>query len=184
MTDRPIKILGVAGSLRAESWNKKLLRAAAALAPEGASVTEFDLAEIPLYNEDLRTAGGHPAVTAFREAIAAHDALLLVTPEYNYGIPGVLKNALDWASRPPSPPFAMKPSATLGGSPGLHGAVRAQTQLRELLLGLGAIVCPKPEVYVGKINEKFDAEGRLTDEATAKLVRELVGNLVALARRF
>ncbi|MFO0624244.1 MAG: NADPH-dependent FMN reductase, partial [Polyangiales bacterium] len=105
MSDRPVSILGVAGSLRAASWNKKLLAAAAKLLPESATLATFDLAEIPLYNEDVREKGYPDGVARFRAAIADADAVLLVTPEYNYSVPGVLKNALDWASRPPSPPF-------------------------------------------------------------------------------
>jgi chromate reductase len=182
MDTSPVSILGVAGSLRAQSWNKKLLAAATALAPEGATITTFDLKDIPLYNEDVRELGYPGAVTAFRAAIEAADAVLFVTPEYNYSVPGVLKNAIDWASRPPSPPVARKVVATLGASPGLHGTVRCQSHLRDVCLGLGMYVVPKPEVYVAKAPEKFDAEGRLTDEPTRKYVAELLSNLAQLAR--
>lgn len=183
MSDRTVQILGVAGSLRAESWNKKLLAAAAKLLPEGAVMTTFDLAEIPLYNEDVRAKGYPESVAAFRAAIAACDALVIATPEYNYSIPGVLKNALDWASRPPSPPFAGKVAATLGASPGMHGTVRGQNHLKEVLRGLGCIVQPRPEVYVGNAPERFNAEGELSNEDTAKFVRELMANTVSLARK-
>lgn len=183
MSDRPVSILGVAGSLRAESWNKKLLAAAGGLLPEGAVMTTFDLAEIPLYNEDVRAKGYPESVAAFRAAIAACDALLIATPEYNYSVPGVLKNALDWASRPPSPPFAGKVAATLGASNGLHGTVRGQNHLKEVLRGLGCIVQPRPEVYVGNVSDRFSAEGELTHEDTKKFVRDLVANTVALARK-
>ncbi len=182
-TERPVKILGIAGSLRAESWNKKLLAAAALAAPAGVTVEVFDLAEIPLYNEDLRAQGYPAGPQRLREAIAAADALLFVTPEYNYSVPGVLKNAIDWASRPPSPPLARKPVACMGGSPGMHGAVRSVSHLREICLGLGMLMVPKPEVYVAKVNERFDAAGTLTDEPTKKFVAELVAELAAFTRK-
>ena len=182
MSDSPVSILGIAGSLRAQSWNKKLLAAATLLVPPGATITTFDLKDIPLYNEDVREQGYPEPVAAFRAAIAQADAVLFVTPEYNYSVPGVLKNAIDWASRPPAPPFGKKPVATLGASPGMHGTVRGQTQLRELCIGLGMYVVPKPEVYVGKANEKFDAEANLTDEATKKFVAELLVNLADFTR--
>jgi chromate reductase, NAD(P)H dehydrogenase (quinone) len=182
MSDTSVSILGVVGSLRAQSWNRKLLAAVAHLLPPGATLSTFDLAPIPLYNEDVREQGYPDAVAAFRAAIAGADAVLFVTPEYNYSVPGVLKNAIDWASRPPTPPLAKKPVATLGGSPGNHGTVRAQSHLKEVCMGLGMYVIPKPEVYVAKVNEKFDAEGNLTDEATKKFVGELLANLTDFAR--
>lgn len=183
MSDRPISLLGIAGSLRASSWNKKLLTAAGALLPDGAVMTAFDLADIPLYNEDVREKGYPEPVAALRAAIAACDAIVIATPEYNYSIPGVLKNALDWASRPPSPPFAGKVAATLGASNGMHGTVRGQNHLKEVLRGLGCIVQPRPEVYVGNVAERFNAEGELTNEDTKKFIRELLANTVALARK-
>ena len=164
------------------SWNKKLLAASTHLVPAGATITTFDIKDIPLYNEDVREQGYPEPVAAFRAAIEQADALLFVTPEYNYSVPGVLKNAIDWASRPPAPPFGKKPVATLGASPGMHGTVRGQTQLRELCIGLGMYVVPKPEVYVGKVNEKFDEAGNLTDEATKKFVSELLANLASFTR--
>ena len=182
MSDRVVNVLGVAGSLRAQSWNKQLLAAAAELMPEGATLRTFDLAEIPLYNEDLREQGYPAPVADLRAAVAAADAVVIATPEYNYSIPGVLKNALDWASRPPSPPFAGKVGATFGGSPGMHGTVRAQNHLKEVLRGMGVLVVPKPEIYVGKVNDKFDAEGRLVDEDTRKFLRELLATTCSLAR--
>jgi len=182
MSDSPVSILGIAGSLRAQSWNKKLLAAATLLVPPGATITTFDIKDIPLYNEDLREQGYPEPVAAFRAAIEQADAVLFVTPEYNYSVPGVLKNAIDWASRPPAPPFGKKPVATLGASPGMHGTVRGQTQLRELCIGLGMFVVPKPEVYVAKANEKFDEAGNLTDEATKKFVAELLVNLAGFTR--
>lgn len=183
MSDGPVNVLGIAGSLRAQSWNKKLLAAAAELMPEGATLRAFDLAEIPLYNEDLRDQGYPAPVADLRAAVASADAVVIVTPEYNYSIPGVLKNALDWASRPPTPPFGGKVAATFGGSPGAHGTVRGQNHLKEVLRGMGVLVVPKPEVYVGRVAEKFDAEGRLVDEDTRRFVRELLAATCELARR-
>lgn len=183
MNDVTLKVLGIAGSLRAQSWNKKLLAAAAELMPEGATLVTHDLRAIPLYDEDLRAQGYPSSVLALRDAVASSDAVLFVTPEYNYSVPGVLKNAIDWVSRPPSPPFATKVAATLGASPGLHGTVRAQNHLKEILRGQGMIVVPKPEVYVGNVAEKFDAEGKLVDETTQRFVRELLAATCDLARK-
>lgn len=184
MTDSPspVSILGIAGSLRAQSWNKRLLAAATHLVPPGATITTFDLKDIPLYNEDVREQGYPASVAAFRAAIEQADAVLFVTPEYNYSIPGVLKNAIDWASRPPTPPFGRKVGATLGASPGNHGTVRAQSHLKDVCVGLGMYVVPKPEVYVGRVSEKFDAEGNLTDADTKKFVSELLLNLASFTR--
>jgi len=183
MTDTPLTILGIAGSLRAQSWNRRLLAACADLLPAGATLTTFDLADIPLYNEDLRASGYPAPVEALRTAISSADALLFVTPEYNYSIPGVLKNALDWASRPPGPPALGKVAATLGGSPGAHGTVRGQSHLKQVLMGMGMLVIAKPEVYVGTVDKKFDEAGKLVDETTKKFVGELLGNLVTTARK-
>ncbi len=180
---KAISVLGVCGSLRRESWNKKLLNACVGLVPEGSTLTIHPIDEVPLFNGDVYEKGFPEPVQKLRAAIAAADALLFVTPEYNYSIPGVLKNAMDWVSRPPSQPFAGKPVATLGASPGLHGTVRGQTHTREVCMGLGMIVSPKPEVYVGRVAEKFNAEGELTDADTQKFVREALANLVSLARK-
>lgn len=179
----PLTILGVCGSLRRESWNKKLLNACVGLVPEGVTLSIHPIDEVPLFNGDVYDQGFPEPVQRLRAAIAAADALLFVTPEYNYSIPGVLKNAMDWVSRPPSQPFAGKPAATLGASPGLHGTVRGQTHTREVCMGLGMIVSPKPEVYVGRAPEKFNAAGELTDADTAKFVREALANLATLARK-
>ncbi|HEV7586971.1 MAG TPA: NADPH-dependent FMN reductase [Longimicrobium sp.] len=183
MTDtespRPLRVLGFAGSLRAASYNKMLLRAAVELAPEGMEIEVYDIGEIPLYNEDVETAGTPPAVEAFRAAIRRANALLIATPEYNHGVPGVLKNAIDWASRPPrTSPLAGKPTAVFGASPGAIGTARAQTQLRASFVFTDTPALPQPEVLVFRAHEKFDAAGRLTDEPTRVFVGRL---LVALA---
>jgi chromate reductase len=183
MTDtespRPLRVLGFAGSLRAASYNRMLLGAAVELAPEGMEIEVFDIGGIPLFNEDVEAAGTPPAVEAFRDAIRRADALLIATPEYNHGVPGVLKNAIDWASRPPrKSPLAGKPAAVFGASPGMTGTARSQTQLRASFVFTDTPVLPQPEVLVFRAHEKFDADGRLTDEPTRAFVGRL---LVALA---
>ena len=183
MTDtespRPLRVLAFAGSLRAASYNKMLLRAAVELAPAGMEIEIHDIGEIPLFNEDVEAAGTPPAVEAFREAIRRVDALLIATPEYNHGVPGVLKNAVDWASRPPRRSvLAGKPAAVFGASPGATGTARAQTQLRASFVFTDTPALPQPEVLVFRAHEKFDADGRLTDEPTRAFVGRL---LVALA---
>lgn len=174
-----MKILGISGSLRKASVNTAALRAAVELAPDGVEVTIFDgLRDIPPYDDDQRTGSGYPpAVTAFRAAIKAADALLIATPEYNYSIPGVLKNAIDWASRPPEQPFDGKPVAIMGASGGLLGTARAQYDLRKMFVFLNGHVLNKPEVMIGQAGTRFDAEGRLTDETTRGLIAQ---QLVAL----
>ena len=136
-----------------------------------------------LYNEDVRALGFPPPVERLRAQIAAADALLFVTPEYNYSMPGVLKNAIDWASRPPDQPFNDKPMAVMGASQGLSGTMRAQYHLRQMMIFLDGHFINKPEVMIQQAAAKFDAAGNLTDETTAGLIRQLVGNLAAWTRR-
>jgi chromate reductase len=167
----PINVLGFAGSLRQASYNRALLRAAIELAPEGMAITTFDLAEIPLYNGDVEAAGDPAGVARFKQAIRAADGVLMVTPEYNHGVPGVMKNAIDWASRPPREAvLAKKPVALLGASPGITGSARGQSQLRQAFEFTASYCMPQPEVLVFRADEKFDAEGRLTDERTRQNV--------------
>lgn len=173
----PIRVVGLSGSLRQNSYNTALLRAAGEVMPEGMSLELFDLAAIPPYNEDVRSEGLPGPVKALREAIARADALIIATPEYNHSIPGMLKNAIDWASRPPEQPINGKPTAIMGVATGLFGTVRAQLHLRDILLALNASLVHKPQVLVGSAREKFDADGRLTDEATRGFLRQLMANL-------
>jgi chromate reductase len=182
MADK-IHVLGVAGSLRAGSYNKVLLRAAAELLPDGMTLEIFDIAPIPLYNEDVERAGFPASVRAFRERIAAADALLIATPEYNYSVPGVLKNAIDWASRPPDSPLAKKPVAVLGASDGGFGSVRSQHHLRQVFVGTNMRPVQKPEVMVSLAQNKIDVAGRLTDEKTRGAIRALLEALTALVRQ-
>ncbi|MGH6611460.1 MAG: NADPH-dependent FMN reductase, partial [Burkholderiaceae bacterium] len=172
-------ILGISGSLRSGSYNTALLRAALEAVPDGTQMELARIDDFPLYNEDVRQAGFPPPVQRLREQIARADALLIVTPEYNYSIPGVLKNAIDWASRPPDQPFNEKPIALMGASPGMLGSARAQYHLRQCFVFLNAFVLNQPEVMVAKANERFDQEGRLTDEATRKQAVKQLQALVA-----
>ena len=168
---RPLRILGFAGSLRAASYNRALLRAAGELMPEGMALETFDLGAIPLFNEDVE-AGVPEPVLAFRQAIARADAILVATPEYNHGVPGVLKNAIDWASRPPrGSVLSGKPAGIIGASPGQTGTARAQSQLRQAFVFTNTPVLPQPEVLVYRAHEKFAADGTLTDEGTRKFLR-------------
>lgn len=182
--DRPLRVLGIAGSLRRASYNRALLRAAAELAPPGMEIVTHDLIDIPLFNEDVEAEGIPAPVQALRDAVAAADALLFATPEYNHGVPGVLKNAVDWASRPPGRSvLAGKVAAVFGASPGATGTARGQAQLRQAFVFTQTYAVLQPEVLVFRAHEKFDAEGRLTDEATRRFVRKLLDELAAYTAR-
>jgi chromate reductase len=169
-----VKVFAISGSLRKASFNTLALRAAKELAPEGMEVTIYEgLREIPPYDDDLRTGSGYPApVAAFRAAIKEADALLIASPEYNFSISGVLKNAIDWASRVPDQPFDGKPIAILGAATGAYGTARSQYDLRKILAGLNANMLNKPEVLIAGAASKFDAEGRLTDETVRGLIAQ------------
>jgi chromate reductase len=185
MTHPSFSILGLCGSLRRESYNRALLRAAAALAPPGAAVRIFDrLGEIPPYDDDARLRGLPAPVAALWREIDDADALLVATPEYNYGPPGLLKNALDWVSRPPAEtPLRHKPVALLGASTGNFGTVRAQLALRQTFLFVESHVLLKPEVLVFRAADRFDDAGELIDETTRELLSTQLRELVAWARR-
>ncbi len=170
---KTLKVLGIAGSLREKSFNKALLRASQSLAPKTLQIEIFDLAPIPLYNRDIETIGFPASVIQFRQQIAEADALLIGSPEYNFSITGVLKNAIDWASRPPEQPFSQKPIAIMGGG-GTYGSARSQYDLRKILGGLNAYVLPKPELMITKIATKFDENGQLIDEETQKYLTRLL----------
>jgi len=179
-----IHVLGFAGSLRRASYNRALIRAARELAPDGMEVEVFDLDDIPLYNADVEKEGYPEPVQAFHEALDRADALLIATPEYQHGIPGVLKNAIDWASRPPGEaPILRTPVAIMGATPGLWGTARAQSQLRQAMVYNGCPMVLKPEVLVSNAEERFDGEGRLTHEATRKFIGQLLESLADLTRR-
>jgi chromate reductase, NAD(P)H dehydrogenase (quinone) len=178
-----IKVLGFAGSLRKGSYNKGLLRAAVELAPKGSEVQVFDIEGIGLFSEDLES---EPAakVKDFKAAIEAADALLIATPEYNYSMPGVLKNAIDWASRPYGDnSFAGKPVAIMGASIGTLGTARAQYHLRQSCVFLNMHPLNQPEVMVASAQNKVDTAGRVTDEETRKRIGEMLAALVAWTRQ-
>lgn len=178
-------VCGIAGSLRRDSYNRALLRAARDLAPDGMQIRIFDdLAEIPPYNADVESAGDPPPVRALKTAIAEADALLVATPEYNHGVPGVLKNAIDWASRPAGKSVLVgKPAAVFGASPGVTGTARAQSQLRQAFVFTNTPVLPQPEVLVFRAPEKFNEQGALTHEKTREFVGLLLDGLADWTRR-
>lgn len=176
------QILGISGSLRKSSLNTALLRAARELVPDGTSLEIFDLAPIPMYNDDVRAQGFPAPVAALRKAIMEADALLIVSPEYNYSVPGPPKNAIDWASRPPDQPFEGKPIAIIGASPGNLGTSRMQYHLRQVFIYLNGMILNRPEVMVSGAHTKLDSEGRLTDAATAEAIRRQLQALIDWAR--
>lgn len=180
---QPLRVLGIAGSLRRASHNKGLLRAAQHEAPEGMSIDIFDLAPIPLFNEDVLNAGAPEPVREFKARIAAADALLIAVTEYNYGPSGVLKNALDWASRPvDTSPLNGKPLAMMGAG-GMFGTVRAQLALRQTAVYTNMLPLNRPELMIVRSWEKFDAEGNLTNEHERAKIRPLLDALAAWVRR-
>jgi chromate reductase len=178
-----VRVLGISGSLRKASLNTALLRAAMAQAPPSLQIEVARIDDIPLYDEDVRAQGFPASVEKLRGQIAACDALLIVTPEYNYSVPGVLKNAIDWASRPPSPPFAGKALAIMGASGSIGGTMRAQYHLRQIAVYLDMHPLNKPEIFVKSASAAFDAEGRLTDETTKKLIAQQLDALAIWARK-
>jgi chromate reductase len=181
--DGKVDVFGICGSLRRASYNGGLLRAAKALAPEGMTIDIGDISAIPLYNGDVEQQGFPKSVQDFRERIRAADGLLIATPEYNYSVPGVLKNAIDWASRPPQQPLVDKPVAIMGATPGGFGTTRSQHHLRQVFVGVGASVLPRPEVMVPGAGGKFDDKGNLSDEATKKFIADLLAAFAVWVRR-
>lgn len=180
--NNPLTILGIAGSLRKGSYNRAALRAAQQLVPQGARLETFDLDGIPPFNQDEEQ---HPPakVTELKARIRAADAILLVTPEYNYSIPGVLKNAIDWASRPYGDnAWDGKPVAVMGASIGNIGTARAQYHLRQVFVFLNMHPVNQPEVMIGNAAERFDAQGNLVDESTKKHIQRLLESLVNWAQ--
>ena len=191
-----MRIIGLAGSLRAASTNRALLRAAAAMLPEGVTLEVAEIGDLPLMNEDLEKPAWPEPVQRLRRHLWTADALLIACPEYNAGIPAPLKNAIDWASRaeglggvtaPPGEarktPLAELPAGIIGTSPGMLGTARAQQHLRMSLQSIGTRVMPGPEAFVGSARGKFDAAGNLTDEPSRAAVARVVTGLVAWAQR-
>jgi chromate reductase len=176
--ERPLLVAGIAGSLRRGSFNRGLLRAAAESAPEGMAIESLEIREIPLYDADLDVEGGPEVVREFKAGILRADGLLIATPEYNYSLPGVLKNALDWASRAPERALQGKPVAIVGATPGRWGTVRSQLALRQVLMFPSCPVLPAPLMMIAGAREHFDADGNLTD---VQVRQQLVAVLEAFA---
>ena len=179
MREGRIEIAAIVGSLRRQSYNRGLLRTAMLLQPEEMRLAEVSIAPLPHFNEDVEVAGDPPLVQDFKEALRRADGLLICSPEYSYSIPGVLKNALDWASRPSGrSALRGKPVALMGASVGRSGTMRAQLHLRQVFLHMGAVVIPEPEVFVTFAPDKFNQLGELTDHTSRELIRQLLVNLV------
>lgn len=181
--EKSIRILGIAGSLRRDSYNRATLRAAIELVPEGATIEVFELDGIPGFNQDEEQ--NPPAkVVELKKRVREADAILFVTPEYNYSVPGVLKNAIDWASRPyGDSAWSGKPAAIMGASVGAIGTARAQYHLRQMMVFLNMFPINQPEVMIGNASARFDSSGNLTDEATKTFITQLLQNLVDWTRR-
>ena len=178
-----IHLAGISGSLRAGSFNTMLLHAVKELLPEGVTMNILSIADLPLYNadKDLPAVAERPAsVTRFRQELEQAAGLVIVSPEYNYSIPGALKNAIDWASRGENAPLLKKPVAVMGATPGLWGTVRLQLAFLPVFQYLDMKPVFKPEVLIAQAGKKFDAEGRLTDEMAKDLIRKKLENLIAL----
>ncbi len=181
--DDSIAVLGISGSLRGASYNTKVLRAAGDLAPPGMTIDVATLHGIPFYNADVEREHGYPEpVVELRERMTAANALLIATPEYNFSIPGVLKNAIDWASRGSDSPLNGKPLAILGAG-GRFGTLRAQLHLRDVALHNHMEVVNSPQVLIDRPFDKFDEDGHLTDERARDQISRLLAELAALVRR-
>lgn len=180
-----MRVLGIPGSLRRGSYNRSLLEAAGQLAPAAMTIEIFDLDDIPLYNADLDDDDIRPfEVGRLKAAIADADTLLIATPEYNYSVPGVLQNAIDWASRPAmKSPLAGKPVGIMGAASGAIGTARAQQQLKVVLMATLALVMPHAGVLVGQAAEKFDESGALVHEPTRRFVAQFLRDLEAWTTR-
>lgn len=167
-----LNVIALSGSLRAKSFNHAALRAAAELAPSDLSIRIVDYSAVPLYNQDLQAQGFPAAVASLGAELAAADGLLIASPEYNFSVSGVLKNAIDWLSRMNPQPFKGKPSAIMSATMGPLGGARHQYELRKIIGGLEANVLTKPEVFIGACHTRFNEQGQLTDEATRKIIAE------------
>ncbi|MBL8835139.1 MAG: NAD(P)H-dependent oxidoreductase [Alphaproteobacteria bacterium] len=176
---QPIRVLALCGSLRQKSFNKMALAVAKSVAPAGMTIDVAEIGDLPLYNDDVYTAGCPAPAQRLRDQCAAADAFLFVTPEYNFSIPGVLKNAIDWASRPPNVPMFGKPCAIMGASMGPLGTGRAQYHLRQICVFLDLKPVNKPEVFIAAAHTKFDEQGNFKDEVGKGLIKDLMANLHA-----
>ena len=181
--NNPLVILGISGSLRRDSFNRATLRAAQELAPEGSKIETFELDGLPGFNQDDE-AQPPAKVVELKQRIRSADAILFVTPEYNYSVPGVLKNAIDWASRPyGDSAWNGKPVAIIGASVGVSGTARAQYHLRQMFVFLNMYPVNQPEVMIGSAAKRFDQQGKLTDETSRKMIQQLLQELVRWTRQ-
>jgi chromate reductase, NAD(P)H dehydrogenase (quinone) len=183
MSEKTPVLLGMSGSLRSGSYSNAILETLGEKFAGRAELRVYDLAAIPLYNQDFEGEKRPPAVKRMLADIAEADGLVLCAPEFNHSIPGVLKNAIDWASRPPDQPFAGKPCAIIGAAAGMAGTARAQYDLRRSCVFLDMHPLNKPEVFIGQAQTKFDADGNLTDEAAKGFIRDMMAALAAWTRQ-
>ena len=175
MADRTLNVVSICGSLRKGSYNRMVMNALPGLAPEGVKITEAPpFNEFPLYNADVQNSTGFPApVQKLADAIRAADGVIINTPEYNFGVPGGLKNAIDWVSRLQNQPFAGKPVALQSASPGPVGGARVQYDLRRTMVFLDAMTLNKPEIFIGNCAQRIDDKtGKITDEATVGFIKQ------------
>lgn len=179
MSEAVLKLVGISGSLRQASHNTALLKTAAKMLPESVELTLVSIGELPFFNSDLTDESALKQVEAFKKVVSEADGLLIASPEYNYSVTGVLKNALDWASRPTyKSPLAQKPVGVLSAAASWAGGARSQAHLKAILGGVIAQVFPYPEFLVGRSFEKFTAEGELTDDTTRELLQQYLATYV------
>ncbi len=177
------KILGISGSIRKGSFNTMSLRAAQEVAPAGVTVEICDISDLPMYNDDIRAAGYPASVQRMRAQVAAADAVLFATPEYNYAVSAPLKNAFDWISRPPDQPLANKAVGIMSASGGPLGGVRAQYALRHMLVATNSYAVNNPQVVIGGAPQKFDESGKFNDPMGRDLIKQLLEAMVKLAKQ-
>lgn len=178
-----LKVLGICGSLRKASFNMAALRACGELMPPGMSLRIANISDLPIFNQDVFDAGLPEPVKRFRAEVAEADGLLIASPEYNFSLTAALKNAIDWGSRPPNQVFQDKPIAVFSASAGPMGGARVQYDLRRILGQIWGHVLPRPEVFIGSAQTKFDAQGKLTDETTRKFLTDLLAGFKAWIER-
>ena len=183
MADTDLKVLGISGSLRKGSYNSAALRACGELLPPGMTLNITSIADLPMYNQDVFDAGIPESVKRFEAALRAADGVLIASPEYNFSVPAVLKNAIDWVSKLPKQPWQDKPIAIFSASGGPLGGARVQYDLRRILGQLWGHVLPRPEVFIGAAPTKIDAQGHITDETTRKFLGELLAGLKTWTER-
>jgi chromate reductase len=173
--------VAISGSLRKGSYNTMTLKAVQKIAPENIVIEHLLIDEVPFYNFDLHEIQFPDVVEKLNDAVKAADAVILVTPEYNYSVPPALKNVIDFMSRSPKKPFDMKAVGIMGASPGLLGTSRAQYHLRQIMVSLNAYVMTKPEIMISQVNTKFDEAGNLTDKKTGEHILRFIESLVTLS---